>query len=88
MIVGEVALHDLHRTVSYLRHGDQLHLAHNFLFAEQDWNAEVLPHLDRRLRGDRRPGVVAGVVHLQPRQPARASRFDDAVRPGAARAIG
>ena len=40
MIVGEVALHDLHRTVSYLRHGDQLHLAHNFLFAEQDWDAE------------------------------------------------
>ena len=40
MIVGEVALHDLRRTVSYLRHGDQLHLAHNFLFAEQDWDAE------------------------------------------------
>src|SRR4051794_21602615 len=40
MLVGEVALHDLHRTVSYLRHGDQLHLAHNFLFAEQEWDAE------------------------------------------------
>ena len=70
MIVGEVALHDLHRTVSYLRHGDQLHLAHNFVFAEQPWDAEAFRDLDRRVRGDRRPGVVAGVVHLQPRQVA------------------
>ena len=40
-----------------------------------------VPHLDRRLRGDRRPGVVAGVVHLQPRQVAG----DDALRRSARR---
>src|SRR5215210_7490979 len=41
MIVGEVALLDLHRVVSYLNSGDQLHLAHNFVFAEQPWDAEA-----------------------------------------------
>jgi alpha-glucosidase len=41
MIVGEVALDDLHRTVSYLESGDQLHMAHNFVFIDQDWDAEA-----------------------------------------------
>src|SRR3954447_22202583 len=41
MIVGEVALQDLHRVVSFLNSGDQLHLAHNFVFAELDWSAEA-----------------------------------------------
>src|SRR3954470_22476235 len=40
MIVGEVALQDLHRVVSYLKSGDQLHLAHNFVFVDQPWDAE------------------------------------------------
>jgi len=40
MIVGEVALQDLHRIVGYLESGDQLHLAHNFVFIDQDWGAE------------------------------------------------
>ncbi|MGZ8647997.1 MAG: alpha-amylase family glycosyl hydrolase, partial [Solirubrobacteraceae bacterium] len=41
MVVGEVALQDLHRTVSYLESGDQLHLAHNFVFVDLPWNAEA-----------------------------------------------
>ena len=41
MIVGEVALQDLHRVVAYLQYGDQLHLAHNFVFIDQDWDAEA-----------------------------------------------
>jgi alpha-glucosidase len=41
MIVGEVALLDLHRVLSYLNSGDQLHLAHNFVFAELPWDAEA-----------------------------------------------
>jgi alpha-glucosidase len=41
MIVGEVALQSLDRTVSYLEAGDQLHLAHNFLFAGLPWSAEA-----------------------------------------------
>ncbi len=41
MIVGEVALQDLHRVVGYLESGDQLHLAHNFVFIDQAWDAET-----------------------------------------------
>ena len=41
MIVGEVALQDLHRVVAYLQYGDQLHLAHNFVFIDQEWDAET-----------------------------------------------
>ena len=41
MVVGEVALQDLHRTVSYLESGDQLQLAHNFVFVDLPWNAEA-----------------------------------------------
>src|SRR3954463_3530444 len=40
MIAGEVALSDLHRVVSYLGSGDQLHLAHNFVFIDQEWDAD------------------------------------------------
>src|SRR4051812_5226292 len=41
MIVGEVALQNLHRIVAYLEYGDQLHLAHNFVFIDQEWDAEA-----------------------------------------------
>ena len=41
MLVGEVALKDLHRTVSYLRSGDQLHLAHNFVWVELPWQPDA-----------------------------------------------
>ena len=54
MIVGEVALQDLHRVVGYLESGDQLHLAHNFVFLDLAWDADALRDLDRRLRGARR----------------------------------
>jgi alpha-glucosidase len=41
MIVGEVDAEDLHGLVSYLNTGDQLHMAHNFLFAELPWSPEA-----------------------------------------------
>ncbi|MDA0165265.1 alpha-amylase family glycosyl hydrolase [Solirubrobacter ginsenosidimutans] len=41
MLVGEVALQDLHRVVGYLESGDQLHLAHNFVFIDQAWDADT-----------------------------------------------
>ena len=41
MIVGEVALQDLHRIVGYLESGDQLHLAHNFVFVDLPWDADA-----------------------------------------------
>ena len=82
MIVGEVALQDLHRIVGYLKSGDQLHLAHNFVCAELPWDAEAFRDLDRRLRRARRRDGVAGVVPLQPR-PAAGAR---ALRRGTASA--
>jgi alpha-glucosidase len=39
MIVGEVYLLDLRRIVSYLNTGDQLHMAHNFVFFHLPWEA-------------------------------------------------
>ena len=41
MLVGEVYLHDLARVVSYVSSGDQLHLAHNFVFLHLPWSAEA-----------------------------------------------
>jgi alpha-glucosidase len=40
MLVGEVYLLDLRRVVNYINSGDQLHLAHNFVFAKLPWSAE------------------------------------------------
>jgi alpha-glucosidase len=42
MVVGEVAIEELRRTVSYLAGGDQLHLAHNFVFPKLPWHAPTL----------------------------------------------
>jgi alpha-glucosidase len=39
MIVGEVYLMDLRRVVEYINTGDQLHLAHNFVFFHLPWQA-------------------------------------------------
>src|SRR3954469_496243 len=39
MLVGEVYLLDLQRIVAYINSGDQLHLAHNFVFLRLPWDA-------------------------------------------------
>ena len=41
MIVGEVDAWDLHGLVSFLKGGDQLHLAHNLLIKEMPWQPEA-----------------------------------------------
>jgi alpha-glucosidase len=41
VIVGEVSLDDLRRVVNYINSGDQLHLAHNFVFAHLPWSAKA-----------------------------------------------
>jgi glycosidase len=71
MIVGEVALQDLHRIVGYLESGDQRDLAHNFVWAELPCDAfrtsigdfDALPHAD--VPPDR-------VVDVDGRDPVRA----------------
>lgn len=40
IMVGEVNVLDLQRLGGYLSSGNELHLAHNFLFLNQPWNAE------------------------------------------------
>ena len=40
MIVGEVDAWDMHGLVSFLRGGDQLHLAHNLLVKDLPWSPE------------------------------------------------
>jgi alpha-glucosidase len=39
MIVGEVYLLDLERLIAYVNSGDELHLAHNFVFLNLPWSA-------------------------------------------------
>ena len=41
MLVGEVWILDLRRIVSYVNSGDELHLAHNFVFVRLPWDASV-----------------------------------------------
>lgn len=41
MLVGELYLLDLVRFVGYLNSGDQLHLAHNFVFIQLPWSARA-----------------------------------------------
>jgi alpha-glucosidase len=42
MIVGEVYLLDLARTLAYVNSGDELHLAHNFSFVHLPWRAAAV----------------------------------------------
>jgi alpha-glucosidase len=39
MLVGEVYLLDLRRVLAYINSGDELHLAHNFVFLHLPWDA-------------------------------------------------
>ncbi|SEL10977.1 alpha-glucosidase [Blastococcus sp. DSM 46786] len=45
MIVGEVYLLDQRRVVDYLSGGDQLHMAHNFVFLHLPWDAAAFRHV-------------------------------------------
>jgi alpha-glucosidase len=42
MIVGEVYLTDLRRVIDYVNSGDELHLAHNFVFLKLPWDARAV----------------------------------------------
>src|SRR3954470_9191647 len=86
MLVGEVALLDLHRVVSFLNDADQLHLAHNFVFAELDWDADSFAvSIDdfEALASDHAWPAWFLENHDRPRI---ASRFDDPPGLGPARA--
>ena len=89
MLVGEVYLFDLHRVVSYVNSGDELHLAHNFVFLHLLWSADAF-----RASIDDFEALATEIAwpawflanHDHPRV---ASRFDDGGHGAArARAIG
>jgi alpha-glucosidase len=42
MLVGEVYLKDLRRVVQYINSGDELDLAHNFVFVHLPWDAQAM----------------------------------------------
>jgi alpha-glucosidase len=77
MIVGEVYLFDLERLVEYVNSGDELHLAHNFVFLTLPWDAgEMRASVERfeALSGGRAWPAWFLANHDHPRV---ASRFSD-----------
>jgi alpha-glucosidase len=86
MIVGEVYLLDLRRVVDYLSGGDQLHLAHNFVFLHLPWDAaafrSVIEDFEALAEPDAWPAWFLG-NHDHSRI---ATRYDDGAGAGPARA--
>ncbi len=86
ILVGEVAIDDLHRVVTFLNDGDQLHLAHNFVFADLDWSAEAfalsIADFEALASGVAWPAWFLGNHDL----PRVATRFDGGSGLGPARA--
>jgi len=88
VLIGEVYLMNLHRVVTYLNTGDQLHLAHNFVFLHLPWSAEAF-------RTSVEDFVTLAVETAWPAwflanhdHPRVASRFDDGGHgPARARAV-
>jgi len=86
MVVGEVYLRDLRRVVAYLNTGDELNLAHNFVFVHLPWHAGEMrasvDEFERLAEGAAWPAwFLANHDH-----PRVASRFEDEPGTGARRA--
>ncbi|HWT93825.1 MAG TPA: alpha-amylase family glycosyl hydrolase [Solirubrobacteraceae bacterium] len=86
ILVGEVYLLDLERVVAYVNGGDELHLAHNFVFLQLDWDAAAFrASIDRWDELSSEAAWPAWFLsnHDHPRV---ASRFDEGTGLGEARA--
>ncbi len=70
MAVGEVYVLDQRALAPYVRPGDELHLAHDFVFLNPAVVGRGVPRDGRRVRGARRARRVAGEVPRQPRPSA------------------
>ena len=86
MAVGEVYLLDQERLAEYLNSGDELHLAHNFVFLRQPWDAgafrRVIDEFERLTSSDVWPAwCLSNHDHSRV-----ATRYDDGAGRGAARA--
>ncbi|MGY1666439.1 alpha-amylase family glycosyl hydrolase [Geodermatophilus sp. SYSU D00696] len=86
MIVGEVYLLDLRRVVDYVAGGDQLHMAHNFVFLHLPWDAaafrDAVEQFEELAEPDAWPAWFLG-NHDHSRI---ATRYDDGSGSGPARA--
>jgi alpha-glucosidase len=86
VLVGEVYLLDQRRVVDYLAGGDQLHMAHNFVFLHLPWDAaafrRVIEEFEELAEPDAWPAWFLG-NHDHSRV---ATRYDDGSGSGPARA--
>jgi alpha-glucosidase len=88
MIVGEVNLDDLQRVVSYLNTGDQLHMAHNFIFVDLPWDAAAYRSSIDDFAEAAESTVWPAWFLANHDRPRVASRFDDDGQgPARARAV-
>jgi len=88
LLVGEVYILDQPRIIDYISGGDQLHLAHNFVFLNQPWSAEKFGETIAEFEAFTGPGVIpAWCLNNHDHQRVR-SRFDEDGEGGArARAL-
>lgn len=86
VLIGEVYLLDLERVVAYVNSGDELHLAHNFVFLKLEWDAAAfrasIDRWDELASANAWPAWFLS-NHDHPRV---ASRFDDPAGLGPRRA--
>lgn len=85
VIVGEVYVLDLSRLVEYVNTGDQLHLAHNFIFARLPWSARAFRSSIEEFEALASEAAWPAWFLANHDHPRTASRFD-ADGQGAARA--
>ncbi|CCH87834.1 alpha-glucosidase [Modestobacter italicus] len=86
MIVGEVYLLDLRRVVTYLSGGDQLHLAHNFVFLHLPWEAAAFRSVIAQFQALAEPDTWPAWFLGNHDHSRIATRYDDGAGAGPVRA--
>ncbi|SDX34831.1 alpha-glucosidase [Geodermatophilus africanus] len=88
MVVGEVYLLDLRRVLAYLAGGDQLHLAHNFVFVHLPWDAGAFRTAIEEFEAQAEPEAWPAWFLGNHDHPRIATRYDDGGHgPARARAV-
>jgi alpha-glucosidase len=77
MIVGEVYLFDLQRLVQYVNSGDELHMAHNFVFLRLPWQAGTIRASVEEFESLAEPAAWPAWFLANHDHPRVASRFSD-----------
>jgi alpha-glucosidase len=86
MIVGEVYIRDLRRVVAYINSGDELNLAHNFVFVHLPWDAVQMRESVDEFEALAEPVAWPAWFLANHDHPRAASRFEDEPGSGARRA--